>query len=378
MFQSNRNHICRQTASVLCNMDPPPPYHEDTPQGNTFEPESSSGTDMHKHSGASRFRLSTDAPRLSTTDHNSNDRKIWVCPHRGLSFDQTKKLFSAAIAQPQSWKHDFEPCPRKFCNMNLSSYLKAYRERGRNISHSMNTLVALLQASGPRSPQATFESLLSLEKVATALHGLDVPICPHLRLDQSLILSKFNSECLYTLRNGVHIPCPCSRTNGLGESLKQARNPRGKACCNIGFCPSCRNEGTSTLFLVFVREQTSTADTSNTTLYVFIGRDLSSLESSSHPAWLTHSVRPFELENMATTWQNWEHHIKSFRHSWLQPLFAQEARSSSTTKPSHTEDVASKKTKNDAAVLASIKASYPEGRAWNRAQSWLRRVMNSR
>lgn len=176
---------------------------------------------MHKHSDGSRFRLSTDAPRSSTADHNSNDRKIWVCPHLGLGFDQTKKLFSAAIAQPQSWKHDFGPCPRKFCNMNLSSYLTTDREQGRKISHSMNTLVTLLQAPSRRSPQAMFESLLSLEKVATALHGLDVPICPHLRVNQSLILSKFNPECLYTVRNGVHIPCPCSRTNGLKDSLNK-------------------------------------------------------------------------------------------------------------------------------------------------------------
>ena len=147
MLRLDRNYICRQSASILRNVDPPPPNQEHAPHWNGFELESTWRTDLLKHSDASRFRFSTDAPHSSTADHNLNGRKIWVCPHLGLDFDQAKKLFSpAAVAQSQSWKHDFGPCPRKFYNTNLSSYLKTHRKQGGKISNSMNTHVALLQA----------------------------------------------------------------------------------------------------------------------------------------------------------------------------------------------------------------------------------------
>jgi hypothetical protein len=73
-------------------MDSPPPYQENLPPADNLNLDFQCGSHMPKCSkppfGSSSF---VETGLLAA---NHKERKVWLCPHLGMSFAQTKELFS--------------------------------------------------------------------------------------------------------------------------------------------------------------------------------------------------------------------------------------------------------------------------------------------
>jgi hypothetical protein len=219
------------------------------------------------------------------------------------------------------------------------------------ISLLVHTNVTLFQADTYPHPKATYERLFPPEDVAEALHGLDFPICAHLRLNHAFILSRYNPRCLFTLTNGHLDPCRCGQTNTSGGPLPPGQNPRRAQCYHRGYCPTCEKQGLSTAFVIGVYEDNRRVATGLTRMAVWLTRSLDILEGSNHPSWLTHTVEPRALEYMASIWLDWGDHITDLRRKrleWFEQKFAPNTPGASpTTYPSSTEAIGPQKTSNE-------------------------------
>ena len=337
---------------------------------------------MHSDSKMSLSQPSVDRSYASTSNQN-HGRKVWICPHLGMNFDQTKEFFTEApVAQSQSWQHQVKPCPHKTCNSHLLNVLSKSRDDDGRLSFLVNTIVYLLQAPKNTSPQATYECLFPPENVAEALHGLDFPVCAHLRLNHAFILSKFHPRCLCTIRNGLHTQCACSQTNPSGRSLRLNQGPQQTQCYHTGCCRTCRDQGLSTRFLICVHEDYRHVATGQITLAVWLIRDLGTLEDSNHPSWLTHTLQAGELESMASIWLDWGLNVTNLRRErseWFQRKFAETSSAAPPpTKSSHAKVMRLQETNDDTKTSSNTKSSISTEQGWKSALRCLRHLTEYR
>jgi hypothetical protein len=153
------------------------------------------------------------------------------------------------------------------------------------VRYQLNTDI-LLPAQEIIPQSETYKHIFTLQRVTEALPRLDIPICPHVRLNQSLILAGYNPRCRFTLKD---MACPCSHTTRpevSSRSCQRHPNPCPHTIC----CTSCRNDDLSTFFVLHVIEDTrSIKGPKQAALALLISRDLDNLENASHTAWLSNS-----------------------------------------------------------------------------------------
>ena len=196
-------HLQTEITSDLPGMDPPPPYQEYSSNANSFNPRRLSGTVTCNKS---------IVPFREPLSVNNSDRKVWLCLHLGLDFNQAKGLFATIPVSKSSCSGTvIEVCKRSSCNTNLGQRVRKYQSKRGSLSHELMSTALLFWSSTSRQPQGP-EGIFSLDQISTGLHGLDFPICAHLRLNQSFILSRFNSKCMYPLSHGKGGPCTCYRS----------------------------------------------------------------------------------------------------------------------------------------------------------------------
>lgn len=289
-------------------MDSPPPYQEYSSDANSFNPGHLPETFTCKKSSV---------PFRESLSVNNGDRKAWLCPHLGLDFKQAKGLFSTIpVSNPPCSGTAIEVCKRSSCNTNLGQRVRKYQNERGNLSHELMSGVKLFRSSTSRQPQGA-EGIFSLDQISTALQGLDFPICGHLRLNQSFILSRFNSKCMYPLSHGKGGPCTCYRSE-LRGSTSQSQSPFvRKTCKNRVNCAACHEQGVSTKFTLLMKEYIDETGQQMVLLSVCFLRGLGSLDNADELAWLTSTVKPRELHYMASIWQDWEAHILKLRVRWF-------------------------------------------------------------
>jgi hypothetical protein len=301
-------------------MDPPPPYQEHLQPAKNSKPNPSSLGRGEKSD--STFCLSQIERPFSAIESRCNDSKAWLCPHVGLNFDQAKRLFSdLPLSKSLCPMGTINNCNRKVCNTNLTHHIrKSHNEYG-NLSHQLVSTVTLFWAPGSPDLHNDYRGIFSPNRIATALHGLDFPICAHLRLNQTFILSKFSPACIYTKSHRVGGPCTCHEPQLAGSLVQTASTSLPGTCQTVGRCPTCHDQGISTSFIVRVDESTFENGREEASLSVCFARDFGTLETPNASAWLTSTVQPHELSYMASIWRDWEEHIWKLRDEWFEPLF---------------------------------------------------------
>lgn len=301
-------------------MDPPPPYHDRTTESKTHQLSEPSTADSMTVDALLSSRETGES--LSLIRNHHNDRKVWLCPHRGIDFDQVRELFaSVPVSKSLTSITCNSMCSRIVCQTNLRQQIRIYREERGDLSHELLSTVKLFWAPSSLHPQERHTGIFSLGRIATALHGLDFPICTHLRLNQTFILSKFNPECLYTRSHGVDSPCTCYKSQLSGKNLPTRRTTFPRICKNVGRCPECDRQGLSTTFVLRVKEYTCEGGQEEVSLSVCFLRNLGRLRTADEAAWLNSTVKSHELEYMRSIWRGWEKHIWRLRDLWFEPLF---------------------------------------------------------
>lgn len=336
---------------------PPPPYQELPERTNNSEPHPSSLGSTRVNLGTPSDLSQIERP-LSLIESPRNDRKVWLCPHVGLNFDQAKELFSnLPLSKSLCPVGSINPCNRKVCNANLTQHVRKSHNKHGNLSHHLISTVTLFWAPSSPSPHTSYRDIFSLNRIATALHGLDFPICAHLRLNQTFILSKFNPGCIYTKSHGVDSPCTCYESQLAGSSVRKRRISLPRICKTVGRCPTCHDQGDLTSFIVRVDESTCENGREEVSLSICFARDLGRLETPNNSAWLTSTVKPRELRYMASMWRDWEEHIWKLRDEWFEPLSPSSDPYSSTTGPPINRVVPSPETSDEPISAPNTKAS---------------------
>jgi hypothetical protein len=275
-------------------MNPPPPYREHPSA--SLQTASIANTHECPQSSSSTSTSTTDRALLSTA--NNKDRKIWLCPHRGLTFNQAQKWFLAIPAVKSSTVERYaEACSQKGCYTDVRHSLDAIMRDDYKVTYTLNTVIPLLSAGVIPPVSETYERIFTLERVGRALHGLDIPLCPHIRLNHSLVLAAFNPR---TLAGNARWPYYY-----IAQSL---------ASLTL-YCFHCKVKGISTFSNLYILEA---AQRTCAALHLRLSRDLGSLDSPDDTTWLTNSLEPCEFDRVASTFGEWTRYMPLQRRNCLQ------------------------------------------------------------
>ena len=253
---------------------------------------------------------SSEVDRRAPLDRDC--RQIWLCPHRSLGYERTLNKVKAGVDSPFR-AENIQPCNK--CRETIRNRAVADRpERtGAEIDienakaeSMLITKIALLQAPSPSHATRGMASGMYTETfpakgVSDALQALNFPICPHIRLGDPFILSKFCRACIRTtvLAPGSRGP-PCISENKEKDIFGLYRGEKCKGSCYIRSC--------KTRFMFQARESL-TADASGKrqvwliiVVYRWLGPLLTQGKDST---WLDHSVNTRERAEMRTSWDKW-------------------------------------------------------------------------
>lgn len=346
-------------------MDSPPPYQENLPPAYNL--------DLEFRRGPPFVSSSLIEPGLPAADHE--ERKLWLCPHLGMSFTQTREMFSA-LPVPKSGdkSRGKKNCLNKSCNPGISHSLVAYIANDDRVRYQLLTKILLLPVREIAPQSETYEHLFTLQRVAEALHRLDIPICPHVRLNQSLVLAGYNPRCRFTLYDET---CPCSHTEQPEISSRSCTRHQN-VCPHTLRCTSCKNDDVATIFVLHLVEETWKINRPrHAALVLVVSRDLGDLEDSSSTAWLSNSVQAHEFESLRTVFGDWQqdnlHQIRKCLKDSDRLRTAKTASTlSSSGRRSFVSEILSQKGKN----AGCKKASSPRNRTQEMTPHWLQRLMS--
>lgn len=240
-------------------------------------------------------------------------RQVWLCPHRHLGYSKTARNMKAGVDSPFRVE-TLEPCSR--CRNSIRNRSVADRpEKGTSVMDLENpkaeslliSKIGLLQSPSPVYNSRTtggsgmYKEVFQVKDVVSVLQAIDFRLCPHLKLGDPYILSKFCRACFNTQRfpPGVKGP-PC-----INEAKKDyGEKQTGSKCKGTCFTRGCRTQ-----FMFQARESLS-ADASGRRqvwLIIVIYRWLGPLLSAGRNAtWTDHAINHQERKEMRTKWVDWE------------------------------------------------------------------------
>ena len=250
-------------------------------------------------------------------------RQVWLCPHRSMGYEQTIRRVKAGMDSPFR-AENIEPCNK--CRETIRSRAVADRpERSGSKIDVENpkaeslliSKVALLQAPSPshntRSGAAgIYTETFHAKDVSDALQALNFALCPHIRLGDPYILSKFCRACINTvvIAPGVKGP-PCISEVKDRDIFGRKQGGKCKGSCYIRGC--------KTRFMFQARESLA-ADASGKrqvwliiVAYRWLGPLLTAGKEST---WREHAVNAPERIEMKNTWEKW---TKTYRGRQCMP-----------------------------------------------------------
>ena len=262
-------------------------------------------------------------------------RQVWLCPHRALGLE--KALHRIRAVETLLCVENLDPCSKckPWIRNRLvtdtpgqSAYTPASEVDLSNSSITGETLlvskIGILQKPSPspsdaRSSGSSLNTeIFTTKELATALSGLDFRICPHIRLGDPYILSKYCRSCLNVriLRPEAKGP-PCISLNNGGE---RAGKCQGR----------CYVKGCKTSFMFQTRESLLPDVTGRKQIWLILAiyrwlgplivaktdvdgnaegerTEAGSTVARSHEnrMWIDHTVDAAEMVEMRARWKTW-------------------------------------------------------------------------
>ncbi|KIV93395.1 hypothetical protein PV10_04608 [Exophiala mesophila] len=247
-------------------------------------------------------------------------RQVWLCAHRYLGFQKSINAIKAGVEAPFRVE-TLEPCSR--CRNSIRNRSVADRpEKGTSstdLEHPkaeslLISKIGILQAPSPLYNVRTtggsgmYKEIFQVKSVSAALQSIDFRLCPHLKLGDPYILSKFCRACINTQRlpPGVKGP-PCINENK--REFVEVRNaPKCKG--------TCYTRGCKTQFMFQAKESLSpdASGRRQVWLIIVIYRWLGPLLTAGrNSAWTDHSVNHVERKEMRAKWAAWDKSTRSVR-----------------------------------------------------------------
>ena len=247
-------------------------------------------------------------------------RQVWLCAHRTLGYQKTVRSIKAGVEAPFRVE-TLEPCSR--CRNSIRNRSVADRpEKGTSIMDLENpkaqslliSKIGLLQVPSPLYNTRTsggsgmYKEVFQAKDVSVALQALDFRLCPHLKLGDPYILSKFCRACINTQRlpPGVKGP-PC-----ISEWKRDIGDGRSGAKCK----GACYDRSCKTQFMFQSRESLSPDASGRRQVWLIIAiyRWLGPLLTTGHEStWANHAVDHKERKEMRERWAAWEKSNKTVR-----------------------------------------------------------------
>ncbi|KAI1610712.1 hypothetical protein EDD36DRAFT_301194 [Exophiala viscosa] len=246
-------------------------------------------------------------------------RQVWLCAHRTLGYQKTIRSIKAGVEAPFRVE-TLEPCSR--CRNSIRNRSVADRpEKGTSLLELENpkaqslliSKIGLLQVPSPLYNTRTsggsgmYKEVFQAKDVSAALQALDFRLCPHLKLGDPYILSKFCRACINTQRlpPGVKGP-PC-----ISEWKRFGDGRSGAKCKGACYDRSCKTQ-----FMFQSRESLSPDASGRRQVWLIIAvyRWLGPLLTAGHEStWTNHAVDHKERKEMRERWAAWERSNKSVR-----------------------------------------------------------------
>jgi hypothetical protein len=240
-------------------------------------------------------------------------RQVWLCPHRHLGYQKTIRSIKAGIESPFRVE-TLEPCSK--CRNSIRNRAVADRpDKGTSAIALDNpkaeslliSKIGILQAPSPLYNTRTtggsgmYKEVFQAKDVSIALTSTDFRLCPHLKLGDPYILSKFCRACINTQRlpPGVKGP-PC-----INEAKRDFGERKSGAKCK----GTCFTRGCKTQFMFQARESLS-PDASGRrqvwliiVVYRWLGPLLTTVRDKT---WTDHTIDHQERKDMRTKWAEYE------------------------------------------------------------------------
>lgn len=242
-------------------------------------------------------------------------RQVWLCPHKSMGYPKTIKNVKAGVEAPFR-AENIMPCSR--CRETIRNRSVADRpDRGTSVmaleSEKSESLliskIGLLQAPAPSynvrgasGSSGMYKEVFGVKDVSYALQAIDFQLCPHLKLGDPYILSKFCRSCTNTqkLPPGVKAPPCIAATDKKGdEEVKFVGRCKG----------SCYTRGCGTKFMFQARESLSpdASGRRQVWLIIVVYRWLGPLQSAANDrAWRDHASDYKTRMTMKKRWAEWD------------------------------------------------------------------------
>jgi len=257
-------------------------------------------------------RSSFPASEIVQAPQERDCRQVWLCAHRSLGYRKAIRCIKAGVDAPFRVE-TLDPCSR--CQETIRNRSVADRpEKGTSYediesANSQSLLiskVALLQAPAPSyntksAGGAMYKEVFQVKDVSAALQTIDFRICPHLKLGDPYILSKFCRSCTSTqkLPPGVRGP-PC-----ISEAKREFGDPRsGRKCKGACYIRGCGSK------FMFQAKESLSPDSSGRrqvwlimSIYRWLGPLLTAGRDST---WYDHTVSHEERAEMRVSWAEWD------------------------------------------------------------------------
>ena len=253
-------------------------------------------------------RSSFPSSEIKLESKSRDCRQVWLCPHRHLGYQKTVRSLKAGVESPFRVE-TLEPCSR--CRNSIRNRSVADRpEKGTSVINLENekaeslliSKIGILQSPSPvygvRSG-AAYREVFQVKDVSSTLSAIDFRLCPHLKLGDPYVLSKFCRACINTqkLPPGVKGPrCIYEAKQDYGE--------KGAKCKGTCFTRGCKTQ-----FMFQARESLSpdASGSRQVWLIIVVYRWLGPLLTDGRTfAWTNHAIDHQERKDMRTKWTEFE------------------------------------------------------------------------
>lgn len=178
-------------------------------------------------------RSAFPAAHISLHPLRRSCRQLWLCPHKSYTHPRAAKLLRPPRDSNTLFiTKNIDPCPR--CRDNIR-----HRVAADPSNTILTTKIALLQRPTPLPRRGQAPDVFPVKDVSAALQALNFRICPHIRISDHLLLSRFCRVCLSTRSvkaNGRCIQdCNSERLNTTGYGGGKCKGQCFKKGCNSGW-----------------------------------------------------------------------------------------------------------------------------------------------
>ncbi len=255
--------------------------------------------------------------RLDVSDDHQPEcqRELWLCPHESLDFGEAQKLLATRGTR--------KTCGAATCRDTFTQVFVTHKRSasGRRLLQLI-TSVSLFDIPCPDDPKEACKLYCSLDRIATALNGLDIPICPHLNLSSSFLLTQLDLQYIPILEANTYI----DKYHYHPRSNLPLSNPRSP-CRHTAHCLVCFDSPLN-IKTAFHLQASKAAPTRlrkppQLTIRLNISRNLGTLPYPSDPPWLTHTSTPARFHHLVSAWQEWDDKFSALQHlrrDWLNDL----------------------------------------------------------